>query len=476
MKCTRWVTQFSPEHIKYQAFETPLASALKEFGDRPADNPVSPLRKLSYNSAIPILRGNDFQDETILDGYHTNPSEGLVYVPPKAAPPPCMDDEFIDPRDLPPPNIRAQETVMDTAAGAAVPVGFVSPIGDAAYQYEPPCDNVTGHAVIKNVTMKSYPNMNATFIPDVKTTDYKAPEVIATKAEAFNLYLPTNDGTAQEEDLMNFVVSHYSSLMSKENDVAVKKPYADDPPAPPSPAMIKELTFKPREGGVRNLPKYLEPEPHGFHEIKDYSVAQMEENETPRSSTKLASDCAESFEPSTRVQQNAMANSQFITDNILNPPLTPSVIVTQENVHDQTGRDINNEPQLQPRPDEPVVEGWDVKTVKLEKVQESIGDRIAAVAPPPPVDLGIAREQFDKKQDAIVAEKNKQIEKEAMEQGAVLPTNNANSPEVMVKAHEEMMDDVVAEAEKITGEPVEELTKDTVNEATGAKEDVIVVP
>lgn len=410
-KCSNLVDQSSPEHIRYQSYETPNPSKLRVFGEEPANNPVSPLRHLHDSSANPILRANDLQDEKIMDSYITNPSEGIVYIPPKSLTIPCMDDDYIDPRDLPGPNITDHMATMNDFNGTAVPVSYHSPVGDATSQYAPPCgDSATPAAAIKNVTKS--PALEAEEREFL--TNYRPPENFV-EAHDSN-YLPPDDNTAREEDLMNGVLSHFSSLMPKGNDVAVIRPDALDTALPPTSKEIIETTFKPAEGNRWakrvTVKEALQPTPPEFDAppvdktIPIYDDGQMDEG--VRTSNYKSSGAATSYEPFDHTQMGAMINSDN-TLSMLNPPVTAPQLVSEENHHDLTGLEPRHEPQLEARPDSVVIEGHDLPTVSLDKAQVAPAAASAIVAPEPEIDTATEIEKFEAKQAVAAATAQEQL-------------------------------------------------------------------
>jgi len=253
---------------------------------------------------------------------------------------------------------------------------------------------------------------------------------------------------------MNSVESHHSSLMSKENDVAIFFPEAFDPPAPPTKAMAQELTFRPRNGNQPLKAPYpgpaeaLLPEP-----AEPYTPSQMETG-IFEGTTNVDAACAESHEPVSRVQQNAMDNSQYRSASILNPPVTPAAVVTQENQHDQSGNDGRPENQLPSRPSTEIVEGWDVASVPLEDSQKYLGtDPLIVRQGPGEEDLAEERKAFDEKEQKIINQVNKKLEQLASDQGIAPPANPANTPAVYEEAHQDYVDQVIHTAETVTGEP-----------------------
>lgn len=356
---------------------------------------------------------------------------------------------------------------MNLADGASVPVVNESPIGDAAGQYSPPCDDATGLPIIRNVTKQSFPGMNATDASEAELLDYKAPEVSATPAENFvDLFIPSSIGTAKEEDLMNGVISHHSSLMSKGNDIAALRPEANDPPRPPTSQEMHETTFKPREGSRRDKNNMLQPEEVISSSTTEYTVTAMEAGvELPANN--LASNSAPSFEPVDRTQKAAMSNSKFQSTSILNPPVTPPATFTAENVHDLTGQEQPHEPQMHVRDNEEVVEGWDIKSVPVETAQTAVGNEGKVVGPEPEIDTVKEVAQFDAKQDSILATKNKELEDMAMEQGIELPPKSEDTKVLDKIQSEDAIAKAIAVIEQETGKPIQDITTNLSDAETG---------
>lgn len=420
-RCLDIVDEYSSEHKKFQQFEIPIASSIREFGSAPAVNPLSPLRKLHDDSADPLLRDSDLEDEPIMNNTRTNPSFGVVFVPPKSSNVPCMDNEYDDPKTLPSPNIRSQEETMNAADGLASPVVIHSPLGEASGQVAPPCPEPEPSAVVKNVTKLNFPGMNATFPQESPQSDYKAPSIASSAAEDMvDIYNPNNDGTARESDLMNGVVSHYSSLMAKENDVAAVRPDLYDPPAPESPQMVREMTFKPREPSRRKSFPSNVLSPSEKHVILPYSSRQMESN-LPMFGDFLASNAPPSQESEDGTQKHAMTATQFRSTSIFNAPFIAPAAITAENILDVTGSESSaSDPQLDPRKDEAVVEGWAIPSTSLEKAQRV---DVTVVAPEASVTSDTVRAVAEAEAEGEARHKRErsQLEALAKKQGIELP-------------------------------------------------------
>eukprot|EP00299_Pterocystis_sp_00344_P005745 c17484_g1_i1.p1 GENE.c17484_g1_i1~~c17484_g1_i1.p1 ORF type:complete len:752 (+),score=216.87 c17484_g1_i1:29-2284(+) len=412
-KCMSIIDEFSPASKKFQRYEIPIASALKEFGDKPADNPVSPLRKLSETGASPILRDNDLADESILEGVKTNPSEGIVFVPPRSSNVPCMDSEYQDPRTLPPPDLKAAENNMNLFDGAYVKPEILSPLGDAKHQHDDSgCVDVVTNG-LRNVTKPSSPAANATY-PPVPGSDALASVPEIPLDSATEEFIPMHLGTAMEEDLMNAVRSHYSSLMPKGNNLRTDRPEANDPPAPPTEEMLNEMKFHPKDPNYRKLSRTMQPHML-IPEIEPYTSSQMETG-VPQNSH-VATDVM----ASSPVQYKAMANAQFQSSSIYSPPIASPSRVTREHSNDLTGTDRNKEGVLEPREDEPIVEGWEVKDVHLDVAQVKIGVSDGVPGPEPEVSTtDLQAQATEEKREELVAEMHK-LEALAKEQGVELP-------------------------------------------------------
>jgi hypothetical protein len=290
----------------------------------------------------------------------------------------------------------------------------LSPLGDAKHQQDDGGCEETVSTGVRNVTKLSSPPSNATY-PSVPKNEQMAtvPELppVNSATEQFH---PTYLGTAKEEDLMNGVRSHYSSLMPKGGDLRTDRPEEFDPPAPLPEDLRKEMEFKPRDPHAKQLARSLPPnvlEP----EVEVYSSSQMEIG------VPLNSHVAEDSTVYSPLQKKAMANAQYQSPSIYSPPLANPTRTTKEHSTDKTGNDRAGERLLDARDDEQIIEGWEVKDVHMDTAQMKIGVSDGVPGPEPAVSTVDLREQAAQEIRKEVQAETRKLEQLAQDQGTEVP-------------------------------------------------------
>jgi hypothetical protein len=202
--------------------------------------------------------------------------------------------------------------------------------------------------------------------PEVVTEGVLLKELPNSESPTVNTYLPLNDGTATEEDTMNHVLSVYSSLMPKGDNLAIVRLDNADPPVPDSPAQIKQLSYKPTNPNFVEHAQSLVPEKI---DIPDQS--QLLSSSTMEKISLENFDLIRSnpYSQGLSTQQKAMAWSQYLSSSINSPPAQPILDLSKDAPEDTTGHQEVNEPTLAARKDEGVVEGWKVQDVKMDVAQ-----------------------------------------------------------------------------------------------------------
>jgi len=324
-QCSEWVDEYSPKHLKFSEMENP--TIIKDFGDEdPSSSPVSPMRGASSaNSAVPITAGP--HDEVELeDGLKMNPELGMVFTPPLGNPEHKMDDRFVPFNQQKFPEVEASEYKMNNAV-AARKVHIRSPIGDAGLQetptddaLEPPPQGTT------NVTLIS-PCDRAPAKSMLKTEKFEPP--VVDPPEPLPKFNPAEEGTQGGEDMMNLILSKFSSLAPKSMNVKADRDFEETARVPKSSKDYLNKAFNPPQPTqiTQKPPKQTE-DPVVPVKLEAYTDGQMESGilEQDRSG------------PVHSQQGFAMANAQFKSESIYRPWVPNPEVTTLEHKGELTGR------------------------------------------------------------------------------------------------------------------------------------------
>lgn len=338
--CASIVDAYSPDFKKFVEVENPAIQ--REFGDESSESPVSPLRGTNPAVAATPTSGALHEDDHLEDAIDVNPERGTVFLPPAPSTNHGMDVGYKTPLAQQWPSIDQSTDKMNSASGDVQrSLHVVTPAGDDAAQVAPPPSPTDGRDPIDdptvNVTAVSKPCdkqktksllEEETFVPSAGAGAKKT----SGTQQVDPAFDPAEDATRQGHDLMNGVLTRFSSLAPKTMNFKAPEErtieqarmgvgadnYAAVRFAPPAPTqVVPKPASKPEEAVA--VPAAQNPPLEGD---------AMDDGAPAATRMSLSSFTQQGF---------AMANAQFKSESIENPFVPDATETSLEHKADLTG-------------------------------------------------------------------------------------------------------------------------------------------